>query len=119
MKAVIESLMSNVHPQEDEVHLHSERDPSDDFGWFSVRVGTADGIGTTDFQVVVATPRATPRAEFPGNTRFKGLVLQSYSPDAARDLIHSKVEETEGRDYSAIIEKLRAFMFWEYDNYRP
>ncbi len=119
MKPIIESLMSNAHPEEDEVRLLSERDPSDDLGWFSVRIGVVGEIGTTDFQVVVATPAAMPRARFSGKPRFKGLVLQTYTPDAARDLIRSKVEEAEGRDYDEIVEKLRAFMFWEYDAYRP
>ena len=119
MKALIESLISNAHPEEAEAQLHSERDPADDFGWFSVRVGAEGAVGASDFQVVVSTHSAMTRARFAGGARFKGLVLQTYSPAAARQIIRSKVESVEGRDYDEIVGKLRAFMFWEYDDYRP
>ena len=119
MKALIESLMSNAHPVGAEAQLHAERDPSDDFGWFSVRVGADGGVGTSDFQVVVSTPAAISRARFADGTRFKGLVLLSYCPTAAREIIRSKVESVEGRDYAEIVQKLREFMFWEYHDYRP
>ena len=109
----IEDLCPNDFPEWEAFESHEPADPSDDYGWFHVRIGANDSAATNDFQVCVATPRACGRAKAAGSR--PGIIVDRFDATSVRDAVFQRVESIEARDWEALVEELRAFMLWEYE----
>jgi hypothetical protein len=89
-------------------------EPWDDFGWFTLSIGPEGDPGTELFQVLVATPAAVSRARGKSG-RFRGIVVDSFEPEAVAAALHEHVSSVEGHSWRQMVEQLRRCMLWEYE----
>ena len=99
----------------DEFEEFSAYDPLDHFQWFTICVSEAKKDRGTNFDVLVSTPKAIGRAK-KKNEKFKGLVIDSFSPTEAKNAIEQKVNKGRYYSYHDIVESLKVDMYWEYGN---
>jgi hypothetical protein len=92
-------------------------EPWDDFGWFSLSIGLERDPGTEIFQVLVATPAAVSRA-MGKCSRFRGIIVESFEAEIIAGALREHVSAVTGGAWPAIVEQLRQFMFWEYEDLR-
>lgn len=115
MKPKLVWLESNEAHAADGPSNHAERDPTDDFGWFTIGVGMEADPASTIFQVVVSTPKAIPRAKHKKQTKFRGLVIPAYSSESAHEAIKQRVETARVLTWDDLISDLQREMHWEYE----
>jgi hypothetical protein len=111
-------IAPNDYPGWDAFVAAERPDPWDDFGWFTVGIGAEGAEGTNNFQVLVATPAAASRAQGDG-TRFKGVIVDAFEPDAILATLREYVSGIPGNCWEDILTRLRRDMYWEYEGMHP
>jgi hypothetical protein len=91
-----------------------EQEVWDDFGWFSLDIGSEGEDGTETFQVLVSTPAAVSRAKG-DRKRFRGIIVDEFKPDIIRKSLTDYVSSVVGISWSEVVEQLRRWMYWEYE----
>ena len=89
-------------------------DEWDEFGWFSLDIGTSHQPGQDFFQCLVTTTRARHRA-LAGRKDSRCHVVDPYRPDEIIQSLTSRIESIEGVDWCSIVDQLSQFMIWEYE----
>ncbi len=113
MKAEIRHLESNDHANWDDFVRYQSPDPSDDYGWFHLTIGTAGVTGSNDFQVCVATPRAMGRIK--RNGFVPGILVEAFDPEKVEKAIRDRIDSICAHSWEQLVDRLREFMHWEYE----
>ncbi|MBY0521900.1 MAG: immunity 8 family protein [Gemmataceae bacterium] len=89
-------------------------DPGDGFGWFTLDIGVEGESGADMFEVLIATPAAVSRAR-PASGPFRGIIVESFEPDAIARKLKALVSSVTGKNWTDIVAQLRHSMRWEYE----
>ena len=95
----------------------AERESPDqwnDWGWFTLGVGPEDEQGTDLFQVVVCTP-ASKHKTIDRHEEFRGIVVDSFDPEAIKTALHDFVDSISGLDWPGCVQQLQVTLRWEYE----
>jgi hypothetical protein len=117
MRAELRDISPNDFPDWQCFAAAERPDRWDDFGWFTVAIGHEKDVGSEFFQVLVATPAAVSRAK--GNRgRFRGIIVESFEAEVIASALRVRISAVTGGAWPAIVEQLRQFMYWEYEDLR-
>ncbi|MEO0587692.1 MAG: Imm8 family immunity protein [Planctomycetota bacterium] len=114
MRAQLRYIESNDTLDWETFATQESSDPWDDFGWFTLGIGTEGGDGTDLFQVVVCTPKAKHRT-IDGANAFRGIVVDSFEPISIKTGLHEFVDSISGLDWPDCVRQLQAALYWEYE----
>ena len=114
MRAELQGIDPNDFLGWDEFTQYEAADPYDDFAWFTLTIGVDGQDGGSNFQIVVATPKAVSRVRARQRS-FSGIVIDRFDPEAVECAIREHVSSVSGQSWHQIIDQLRETMLWEYE----
>lgn len=88
-----------------------------DYGIFSLLIGTQGSEAADMFEALVSTPSAAARAR--RGRIFTGFIVENFEPELIRKTLTAFVDSVESDTWMGLVDKLQSKLQWEYEGMDP